>query len=37
MEFVLKQYDDILLSFAANRTMDGVELTVAMSNPYLPC
>ena len=28
MEFVLKQYDDILLSFAANRTMDGVEISI---------
>ena len=32
MEFVLKQYDDILLNFTAERTIDGIELSITSVN-----
>lgn len=28
MNFVLKQFDDVLLNFSAKRTMDGMDISI---------
>ena len=32
MDFVLKQFDDILLDFTAKRTMDGMDISITAIN-----
>lgn len=32
MNFVLKQFDDVLLNFSAKRTMDGMDISITAIN-----